>query len=339
MMGDLRTLPKVELHIHLEGAVRAATLRDFADRDGTPLPHGFDGQRWSFGGPMDFIGNYFEVCRLLTRLDDFRRIATEFCADLAATGVRYAEAVFSPGNHARRVGDDWYGPIEAVLDGLRAGERDHGVSVQLCPDIVRDNGPEDARRTLDVALRFAGRGVVALNCAGSERADTAPYAPMFLEARDAGLRSVPHAGEWAGPENVRATIRDLLPDRIGHGVRAVEDPALVAKLAERRIPLEICPVSNVATGVYPDLAAHPLPLLRDAGVVVTVNSDDPTMFGGWLTEVYVEVRDAWDLDDAALADLARTSVDASFADRSIKASLRREIDGWLAADPSAAAVP
>jgi adenosine deaminase len=338
-MGDLRTLPKVELHIHLEGSARPTTLRECAARDGTPLPHGFDEDRWSFVGPMDFIDNYFETCRLFTRLDDFRRVATEFCADLAATGVRYAEAVFSPGNHARRLGDDWFGPIEAVLDGLRAGERDHGVRVQLCPDIVRDNGPEDARRTLDVALRFAGSGVVALNCAGSERADTAPFAPMFREARDAGLRSVPHAGEWAGPENVRATIRDLLPDRIGHGVRAAEDPALVAELAERGLPLEICPVSNVATGVYPDLAGHPLPVLRDAGVVVTVNSDDPTMFGGWLTEVYEAVRDAWRLDDGALADLARTSVDVSFAEPAIKATLRREIDGWLAADPSAATVP
>jgi adenosine deaminase len=336
-MGDLRTLPKVELHVHLEGSARVATLREFAERDGAPLPHGLDDDRWSFDGPMDFIANYFELCRLFTRLEDFQRIALECCADLAASGVRYAEAVFSPGNHARPLGGDWFGPIEAVLDGLAAGARDHGVTVRLCPDIVRDNGLEDARRTLDVALRFAGRGVVALNCAGSERADTAPFAPLFREARSAGLRSVPHAGEWAGPDNVRATLRDLQPDRIGHGVRAAEDPALVSELADLGIPLEVCPVSNVATGVYPDLRSHPLPMLRDAGVVVTLNSDDPTMFGGWLTDVYVASQEAWGLDDAALAGLARAAVTASFAEESTKQALRRDIDGWLAADASTAA--
>src|SRR4029079_16121035 len=290
-------------------------------------------------------------------LGDFRRLAVELCEDLAATGVRYAEVVFSPGNHARRFADDWYGPIEAVLDGLAAGEARSGVTVQLCPDIVRDNGLDDAERTVEgarryagrsvlclnvtartveVACRYAGRGVVALNCAGSERTDVSPFAPLFRRAADAGLRSVPHAGEWAGPENVRATIRYLRPDRIGHGVRAAEDPVLVLELAERRLPLELCPISNVATGASPDLASHPFPLLRNAGVVVTLNSDDPAMFGAWLTEVFEMARDTWDLDDAALADLARAGVDASFADASRKAALRRDIDDWLAAAAPAA---
>jgi adenosine deaminase len=209
--------------------------------------------------------------------------------------------------------------------------------VQLCPDIVRDNGLADAERTVEVALRYAGRGVVALGCAGSERTGVEPFAPMFRRAADAGLRSVPHAGEWAGPENVRATIRHLRPDRIGHGVRAADDPSLVAELAERRIPLELCPISNVATGVYPDLAAHPLPMLLDAGVVVTLNSDDPSMFGAWLTDVFATARDTWHFDDAAIADLARAGVDTSFADPTTKTQLRRDIDGWLAADAPAAA--
>lgn len=324
-------MPKAELHIHLEGSVRTATLRELADRDGAVLPHGLAGDRWTFHGPADFIDNYIELCQLLDRVDDFRRVATEFCEDLAATGVGYAEVVFSPGNHARRLGDDWFGPIEAVLDGLAVGGRDHGVTVQVCPDIVRDNGPDDAERTLEVALRFAGRGVVALNCAGSERTDVAPFAPLFRRAADAGLRSVPHAGEWAGPENVRATIDHLRPDRIGHGVRAAEDPSLVAELVDRGLPLEVCPVSNVATGAWPDLATHPFPALRDAGVAVTLNSDDPAMFGGWLTDVFETARGYWDLDDRDLADLARAAVDASFADDGSKAALRRDIDLWLAA--------
>jgi adenosine deaminase len=312
--------------------VRIASLREFAARDGAALPHGLDDTGWSFTGPLDFIDNYIELCQLLATLDDFRRVAIEFCEDLAATGVPYAEVVFSPGNHARRLGDDWFGPIEAVLDGLAAGRRDHGVDVQLCPDIVRDMGMDDAHRTLEVAVRFAGSGVVALNCAGSERTGIEPFAPLFRRAAKAGLRSVPHAGEWAGAENVWASIEHLRPDRIGHGVRAIDDPDLVDALVARRLPLEVCPISNVATGAYPDLATHPFPRLHEAGVIVTLNSDDPSMFDGWLTDVYEAARDAWKLSDADLADLARTAADVSFAEDTTKRTIGAGIDAWLETD-------
>jgi len=338
-MRDLRSLPKVELHLHLEGSARPETLREFAERDGSTLPHGMRPDGWGFGNGLDFIDNYLELCQLFATVEDFRRLAVELCDDLATTGVPYAEVVFSPGNHARRLSGDWFGPIEAVLDGLAAGERDTGVRVRLCPDIVRDNGLDDAQRTLEVALRYADHGVVALNCAGSERTGVERFAWMFRKAARAGLRSVPHAGEWAGPENVRATIEHLRPDRIGHGVRSIEDPALVADLAARQLPLEICPVSNVATGVYERIGDVPLLALRDAGVPVTLNSDDPTMFGGWLTDVYEAARDAWQLSDADLADLARTAVDVSFADTGSKAALRAAIDAWLAAPVAPAGEP
>jgi adenosine deaminase len=338
-MRDLRTLPKVELHLHLEGSARAETLREFADRDGAPVPHGMGPDGWTFGGPMDFIDNYLELCQLFATVDDFRRLAVELCADLAASGVPYAEVVFSPGNHARRLDGDWFGPIEAVLDGLAAGERDHGVTVRLCPDIVRDNGLEDAQRTLEVAVRYVGNGVVGLNCAGSERTPVERFGWLFRKAGRAGLRSVPHAGEWSGPESVRATIEHLRPDRIGHGVRSAEDPALVQLLAERRIPLEICPVSNVATGVYDRIEDVPLIELRDAGVTVTLNSDDPTMFGARLTEVYAAARNAWALTDSDLAAIARVAVDASFADEDRKRAIGRDIDAWLAAPVAPAHEP
>jgi adenosine deaminase len=331
-MPALTSLPKAELHIHLEGSVRVATLREVAARDGLPLPRALgDDDRWRFAGPLDFIENYMASCSLLTRLEDFRRIAIECCADLAATGVRYAEAVFSPGNHARRFDDDWFGPIEAVLDGLEAGRRAHGVTVRLCPDIVRDMGLDDAERTLQVALRHAHDGVVALNAAGSERTGVEPFDGFFERARAAGLGVVPHAGEWAGPENVWATIRHYRPDRIGHGVRAIDDAGLVEELARTRIPLELCPVSNVATGVYPDLASHPFPALRASGVVVTLNSDDPVMFGGWLSDVYAAAQQAWSLTDEDLAGLAATAVRVSFADDATKTALLADIDGWLVA--------
>jgi adenosine deaminase len=326
-MRDLRALPKVELHIHLEGSMRIATIVELADRNGVGVPNGLTNAGWQFRDSVHFIEQYVEVCSLLTELDDFRRLGYEFCHDLAVAGVRYAEAAFSPSNHAARMGDR-FGPIEAVLDGLAAGERDFKVGVALCPDIIRDLGMEEAERVLEVALKFAGRGVVALNASGSERAPVAPFGTLFRRAKAAGLRSVPHAGEWAGPENVWATL-SYEPDRIGHGVRSIEDPTLVEVLAERGIPLEIAPISNVATGVYRSLEQHPLPRLRHAGVVVTLNSDDPPLFGAWLDGVYEAARHVWGDSDEDLAALARAGVLASFADAALKRDVLAGIDAWL----------
>ena len=183
------------------------------------------------------------------------------------TGVHDAEVVFSPGNHARRFGDDWYGPIEAVLDGFATGGRDHGVTVRLCPDIVRDNGLDDAERTLEVALRFAGNGVVALNCAGSERTDVAPFAPFFRRAAEAGLRSVPHAGEWAGPrERLRDASSTCGPTGSATACAPIEDPSArrsSSPTRDRRWRSVPCRTSPPASWL--DLATHPFPALRDAG--------------------------------------------------------------------------
>ena len=333
-MRDLSALPKAELHLHLEGAMRMDTVRDLAGRQGVPVPSGLGDEGWRFDGFLDFIDQYVAMCALMTDLDDFRRLAYEVCEDLAENGVRYAETVFSPSNHAERLGGDWHGPIEAVLDGLAAGERDTGVVVRLTPDIVRDLGEEPADRVLEVALKYAGRGVVALNCAGSERTDIGPFARHFRAAKDAGLKSVPHAGEWAGATNVWATLEAYDPDRIGHGVAAASDPELMARLADLGIPLEVSPVSNVATGVYASLEDHPFERLRAAGIVVTLNSDDPPMFGAWLTAVYEAARATWDYDDAQLAEIARTGVRSSFADDDLKASITDGIDAWLASGPA-----
>ncbi|HET9250285.1 MAG TPA: adenosine deaminase [Actinomycetota bacterium] len=329
-MRDLVALPKAELHVHLEGSIRPETVRELADREGISVPSGLSDGGWRFAGFDDFIDQYTTTCALLSGPEDFRRLAYEFCQDEARTGVAYAEVVFSPSNHAPRLGDDWFGPIEAVLDGLESGRRDFGVTARVAPDLVRDAGLGMAERSLEVALKYAGRGVVALNAAGSERIGVEPFAPLFRRAKDAGLRSVPHAGEWAGPRNVWETLEHYLPDRIGHGVRAAEDPALVEHLAAIGIPLEVSPVSNVATGVYAGLAEHPFRRLRDAGVGVTLNSDDPPMFGAWLSDVYASARDTWAFTDEELAEIARTGVRASFADPDVARTILEGIDGWLA---------
>ena len=328
-MRDLRELPKVELHIHLEGAMRIETVRELVDRNGVPTPSGLGSDGWRFDGPAHFIDQYIALCDLFTELDDFRRLGLEVTEDLAANGVRYAEAVFTPSAHAAAFGDDWTSPLEAMLDGLAAGARDHGTVVRVTPDVVRDVGLGAAERTLEAALRFIDEGVVGLNCAGSETSEIEPFARVFRAAKDAGLRSVPHAGEWAGPENVWQTLEHFLPDRIGHGVRAIDDPRLVERLATDQIPLEVSPISNVATGAYPSLEAHPFLRLRDAGVVVTLNSDDPSMFGAWLTDVFEAARHAWALSDEDLADLARAAVRASFADGATKAGIERDVGVWL----------
>jgi adenosine deaminase len=328
-MRDLAALPKVELHVHLEGAIRIETVRELADRNGVAVSPALTSAGWQFRDSLDFIEQYVAMCNLLTRVDDFRRTAYEFCEDLALAGVRYAEAAFSPSNHAERM-NDWFGPIEAALDGLAAGEQAFGVRVRLCPDIVRDLGMEPAERVLQVALEFAGRGVIGLNAAGSERADVAPFGALFRRAKQAGLRSVPHAGEWAGPASVWQTLASYEPDRLGHGVRSIEDGALIEHLAEAHIPLEVCPVSNIATGVYPSLEEHPLPRLLDAGVIVTLNSDDPALFGAWLDDVYATARDAWGYSDGDLAAFSRAGVAASFADADLKRDMFAGIDAWLA---------
>ncbi len=335
-MRDLARLPKAELHIHLEGSMRPATVRELADRQGRSVPAALGAQGWTrFRDNIHFIEQYTEVCDLLGELEDFRRVGYEFCQDLAAQGVVYAEVVFSPSQHAARMGD-WFGPIEAVLDGLAQGERAFGVVTRLSPDIIRDLGMEQARRTVEVALKFLGGGVVAINSAGSERARPGVYADLVGAAVAAGLHSVPHAGEWAGPQNIWETLASLKPERIGHGISAVEDPVLLAHLADIGMPLEVCPTSNVATGVVASLREHPFDRLRAAGVVVTLNSDDPGMFGSWLTDEYTIAREVFGLNDDELAELARTGARSSFADEDVKAGIEAGIDAWLAAAPGAA---
>ncbi len=334
-MRDLAGLPKAELHLHLEGSMRPETLRELADRQGRRVPTALATGGWTrFRDNGHFIEQYTDMCGLLGDLEDFRRAAYELCQDLAGQGVRYAEVVFSPAQHAARMGD-WFGPIEAVLDGLRMGERSFGVVTRLAPDIIRDLGIEQAERTVEVALKFLGDGVVAINSAGSERAKPGVYAELVGAAVAAGLHSVPHAGEWAGPQNIWETLASLRPERIGHGISAVEDPVLLAHLAEIRMPLEVCPTSNVATGAVGSLPEHPFNRLREAGVVVTLNSDDPGMFGSWIADEYAIAREVFGLSDDELAEIARTGVPSSIADHDVRAANYAGITSWLAEGPAA----
>ena len=325
---DLRRLPKVDLHVHLEGSMRAATVAELAARHGMPLPSSLEAGRYAFRDFADFIEQYTFACACLREPADFHRIAYEFCADESAEGVRYAEVTFSVAEYVVNL-EDGDRPLAAVLEGLAHGGADFGIETRVVVDLVRGFPLEVSERALECAIRRAGEGVVAVGIGGSERFPPAPFAPLFRRARDAGLGAVPHAGEAEGPQSIRGALDDLGADRIGHGIRALEDPELVAELRTRRVPLEVCLTSNLRTGVVRTLEEHPLPRLVDAGLVVTVNSDDPAMFDSPLVGEYEALRRIFGFDDRALAGLARAGVRASFASPAVRRNLELAIDGWL----------
>jgi len=328
-MRDLVALPKVELHVHLEGSMRASTVVELAERYGVELPEGLRDGRSVFRDFRHFIDEWVAGLACLRTPDDLRRVALEFCEDEAAQGVAYAEVSFSLPDHAARL-DDWDAALEAVLAGFAEGERTFGIVCRPYVDLVRGIPLELSRRAMRTAARFAERGVVGIGLGGEERFPPEPYAGVFREARGAGLRSIPHAGETHGPASIRGALEALGADRIGHGIRILEDPGLVEEVRDRGLGLDVCPTSNVMTRSVPSLAEHPLPRMLDAGLLVTLNSDDPSMFGSPLSDEYAKVRDAFGFDDGTIAELARNGVRASFADDARKRELERAIDGWLA---------
>jgi len=330
-MRDLTRLPKAHLHVHLENAVRWDTLVEIAAANGVPVPEHLVDGRCAFTGFTDFFEQNTLVRHCLQRPDDFRRIAYEFCADEAASGVRYAEVSFSAGAHGDRVGDDEM-PLAAVLEGLGAGGAAFGIECRVVLDHSRRRPVERAWRTVRLAERHRPDGVIGIGLAGDEAHPADPFADVFRAARDAGLHRVPHAGEALGADSIRAAIDALDAERLGHGIRVLDDDDLVAEVRERGITLEVCPSSNVALGFSPSLADHPLPRLMEAGLSVTLNTDIPAMLGLTLADEYGRVGDAFGFDEAALAALARAGFDASFASPARTAAWRDEIDAWLATD-------
>jgi aminodeoxyfutalosine deaminase len=315
----LRAAPKAELHVHLEGSIRPATLLELARRNGVPLPADtVEGLRqwFVYRDFTHFIEIFVTATRCLRSAEDYELIVYEFGAEMARQNVRYAEVTFSPSTHV------WLNrPWEMVFAGLNRGrtraEADFGVRLRWIFDIVRSM---DDPTTLEpkagfvtaVAIDGKADGVVALGLGGMEDgAPPEPFAPHFERALGAGLRSVPHAGEHAGPASIWGALRSLGAQRIAHGVRAIEDPALIEYLVERRIPLELAPTSNICLGVFPDLAAHPLRRLHEAGVLVTINSDDPPLFNTTLNDEVVLLANAFGLDvetiDAILLNGVRAS--------------------------------
>jgi adenosine deaminase len=318
-------IPKVELHLHLEGAIPLNTLLGFIRRAGTEpgIRTVADvRQKLAYADFAHFIDVWVWKNSFITDEKDFDEIAYEVLRDLSAQNVAYVEAFYSPGDYRRR-GLSVRGITESLLAGVARARGDFGIRAGLIVDLIRDHGPEVAARRLDEVAPYLGRGVIGVGLGGSEALFPAgPFAEVFREAKSRGFRLVAHAGEAAGPESIWACIDKLGAERIGHGVRAVEDAALLETLRERGIPLEVCVTSNVMTGVVPSVAAHPIRSLIERGVMVTVNSDDPTMFHTTLSDEYaVLVRDLG-FTQEALKTLSANGVDASFLPEAEKAGLR-----------------
>jgi adenosine deaminase len=333
----IRQMPKVELHLHLEGSIRPATLLHLAHRHGVELPAtDVEGlARWyRFRDFPHFVEIYVAICSCLRDGADFARITRELGETAMAHQVRYVQVAFVPSTHHRFTGM----PYDEVWGGIREGaawvERELGVRLQFAPDFPRTRRLGDSTGAVEATLEFAiahrDEGIVALGLGGYEAGNPPePFAEVFRHAKAHGLRSWPHAGEMDGPASIWGAVHALGADRIAHGVRAVEDHALLAYLAEHRIGCDVCPTSNVCLGVYPSIEQHPIRRLIKAGVSITINSDDPPMFNTTLTDELLALAQAQAFTAAELATLIRTGVEVSFLPEAEKAALRARIDAEL----------
>ena len=320
-------LPKAELHVHLEGSVLPESLLRLARKyASTSLPTSISELErfYRFSNFAHFVDVYYTVCDHLRDEDDFALVARETGEHLAAQGVRWAEITFTPFNHLRRGI-----PASVIFAGIEAGRAaaraTTGVEMRWSADVPGEFGPDAAMMTLDALEKEEPDGFISFGLGGPEVPRPA-FADAFARARSMGLYSVPHAGETTGPQAIWDSLTHLRAHRIGHGVRCIEDPALVAYLREHCIPLEICPTSNVRLSVVDSLDHHPLPALIDAGLVVTLNSDDPPMFGTTLRNEYLVALTTIGLTPLQLRELAAAGVRASFMPQSAKARLLAEVE-------------
>ncbi|NUP35095.1 MAG: adenosine deaminase [Streptomycetaceae bacterium] len=322
-------LPKAELHVHLEGSMLPQTLLKLARKHGVSgVPDTVEGiESWyEFQDFGHFIQVYMRSIEALRDEEDFALLAAETGRTLAAQNVRYAEVTVSLNGHMVRGV-----PAEAVFAGIEAGrleaERETGVRMRWIPDFAGHLGPDAGEETLDAVLAHGPASVLGFGVGGPE-VERDQFAAVFDRARAAGLRSFPHAGEVEGADRVWSSIRALKADRIGHGIRSMDDPELVAHLRDTQLPLDVSPTSNLCTRAVARRADHPLPRMIEAGLMVTLNSDDPPMFGTTLLGEYRYARELG-LSAEALAELARNGVRASFLEPAEKAALLAEIDAYV----------
>ncbi len=315
-------LPKADIHLHLEGAIRPPTVVDLARENGLDFPYANveELQRaLNFEDFVSFLATFQAVNHCLAKPRDFERISRELVEDLAVQNVVYAEVRYAP-MHAMRRGLSFDDVTAAVLEGLRQGAAETGPRLALICGLTRQW--DFCLETTKLAVKWAGRGLDAIDIGGDEAGfPAAAFVDVYRVAREGGLQLTAHAGEAAGPESVWAAIEQLGVKRIGHGIRAIEDPRLVEVLRDQGVTLEVCPTSNVKTGVVPDYAHHPLRRLYDAGVRVTLNSDDPAMFQTTVAREYELAAGEFGFSPAELRQLTGNAVEAGFCSAETKEQL------------------
>ena len=321
-------LPKVETHLHLEGSIQPATLLEIARRNNVEIPArdvaGVE-QLFKYKSFHEFLAVFMALARALLRGEDFERIAYELGYHLADQQVRYAEVMISPRQHSNR-GVDLTEVVEGAAAGFARAQAERGVRVNLAFDYGRQFGTEEAWPLLESAIRNQKNTVVAWSIGGDElNFPPEPYAELFAAAKKAGLHVMAHAGEVVGPASVWGAVDVLDAERIGHGVRSIGDPALLAHLRQRGVVLDVCPTSNIRTGAVASLTEHPIRRLFDAGVTVTVNTDDPTFFATTLNDEYRLLASAFGFNAGELATLALNAARATFLPPAEQAALVEQI--------------
>ena len=324
----LISLPKVELHLHLEGAAPPAFIRGLAREKNMDIGGIFDADgNYAFTDFWQFLKVYEAATETLKTPEDYQRLTLAVLEESAASGVVYCETFVSPDFCGGRDLVAWREYLHAMQEAADQAERDMGITLRGIITCIRHFGPDKARETARCAAETAGDWIVGFGIAGDEKvAAPKDFAYAFDVAREAGLRLTAHAGEWGGPESVRNTLSALKVERIGHGVRAIEDLALVDELAERGIVLEVCPGSNLALGLYKDLRAHPISDLHRRGVKVTISTDDPPFFHTTMAHEYDRLNAAFDWDEGFFQDIARTSLDAAFCDADTRARILTRLE-------------
>jgi aminodeoxyfutalosine deaminase len=329
----LAGLPKAELHVHHVGSASPRIVAELAARhpeSRVPADPAALAEYFRFSDFAHFIEIYLSIVELIKTPEDVRLLTYEIAREMAGQNLRYAELTVTPYTSVQR-GIAAEAFCEAIEDARVAAEKELGITLRWIFDISGESGLPAADETLRIATKIRPEGLVGFGLGGPEIGVPRPqFAPHFEAAIAEGLRSVPHAGETTGPETIWDAVRVLKAERIGHGTSTMQDPALVDYLAEHRIPLEVSPTSNIATRAVASYDVHPLRAMVEAGLVVTINSDDPPMFGTDLTNEYAVAAELLDLDEAGVGELAKTAVQVSFAEDSTKNALLAEIDEYVA---------
>ncbi|MEL7211604.1 MAG: adenosine deaminase [Pseudomonadota bacterium] len=321
-------LPKIELHLHLEGAAPPAFIRGLAQEKSVNLDGIFDeAGNYSYRDFNDFLRVYEAATSVLTSPEDYARLTTAVLEQCAANDVIYAETFLSPDFCGGRDVRAWREYLHAMQEAARKAEAQDGIILRGIVTCIRHFGPEKAKETALCAAETAGDWIVGFGIAGDEMAGKPrDFAYSFDMAREAGLRLTAHAGEWGGAASVRDAVCDLRVERIGHGVHAIRDPALVDELIEAGIVLEVCPGSNVALGVAQSWADHPIEQLRESGVKVTVSTDDPPFFHTSMRAEYDRLADTFGWDEEIFAQIAKTSAEAAFCDAETRTTLLTRLE-------------